>query len=106
MTADLSSRVKGDFCQETYEMPIVSWKYSHGLEGEKAECKGTCRRQAGVRQYSRPARKVTADMCSSENVDFCRETYEMLASWNSCKLSPELKGEGEMQSHVGTTGRR
>ena len=64
---------KDDFCQETYEMPIVSWKYSHELEEEKAGCKGMCRRQAAVSQYSRPARRVTADVCSREKSTFARK---------------------------------
>ena len=33
VTADVCIVEKDDFCQETYEMPIVSWKCSHELEG-------------------------------------------------------------------------
>ena len=36
-----------------------------------------CRQQASMSQYSPPASGVTADVCSKEKVDFCRETYEM-----------------------------
>ena len=90
VTADVCSKEKDDFCRETYEMPIVSWKYSHELEEEEAGCKAMCRRQAAVRQYSRPARRVTADVCIIEKVDFCQETYEMpIVSW---KYSHELEG--------------
>ena len=32
VTGDVCSKDKDDFCQEIYELPIVSWKYSHGLE--------------------------------------------------------------------------
>ena len=32
VTADVHSKEKDGFCQETYELPIVSWKYSHELE--------------------------------------------------------------------------
>ena len=33
VTGDVCSKDKDDFCQEIYELPIVSWKYSHELEG-------------------------------------------------------------------------
>ena len=33
VTGDVCSKEKVDFCQETYEMPIVSWKHSPELEG-------------------------------------------------------------------------
>ena len=33
VTGDVCSKDKDDFCQETCELPIVSWKYSHELEG-------------------------------------------------------------------------
>ena len=33
VTGDVCSKDKDGFCQETYEMPIVSWKYSPELEG-------------------------------------------------------------------------
>ena len=32
VTGDVCSKDKDDFCQEIYELPIVSWKYSHELE--------------------------------------------------------------------------
>ena len=33
VTGDVCSKDKDGFCQETYEMPTVSWKYLHELEG-------------------------------------------------------------------------
>ena len=33
---------KDDFCQETYEMPIVSWKYSHELEAGEGGVQSAC----------------------------------------------------------------
>ena len=32
VTGDVCSKDKDDLCQEIYELPIVSWKYSHELE--------------------------------------------------------------------------
>ena len=68
-------------------------------------CKGMRRRQAAVRQYSRPARRVTADVYSKEIGDFCQETCEMpFTSW---KYSHELEArEGGVQRHVQAAGRR
>ena len=40
VTGDVCSKDKDDFCQETYEMPIVSWKYSHELEGGEGGVQG------------------------------------------------------------------
>ena len=44
VTGDVCSKDKDDFCQETYELPIVSWKYSHELEagvgGVHSACAG------------------------------------------------------------------
>ena len=68
-------------------------------------CKGMRRRQAAVRQYSRPARRVTADVYSKEIGDFCQETCEMpFTSW---KYSHELEArEGRVQRHVQAAVRR
>ena len=73
VTGDVYSKDKDDFCQETCEMPIVSWKYSHELEAGVAGVQGMCRRQAAVSQCSRPARRVTADVCSKKKTAFARK---------------------------------
>ena len=56
-------------------------------------------------QWSRPAKRVTADVYSKEKDGFCQETYEMpIVSW---KYSHELEAvEGGVQTHVQTAGRR
>ena len=35
VTGDVRIKEKDDFCLESYEMPMVSWKYSHELEGRE-----------------------------------------------------------------------
>ena len=64
-----------------------------------------CRGQAAARQYSGPARGVTADVCMIEKFDFCQEIYEMpIVSW---KYSHELEGgEGGVQRHGQSADRR
>ena len=105
VTGDVCSKDKDDFCQETCELPIVSWKYSHELEagvgGVQTHVQAAGRRS----QCNRPARRVTGDVCSKDKDGFCQETYEMpIVSW---KYSHELEGRGGgVHSHVQATGRR
>ena len=105
VTGDVCSKDKDGFCQETYEMPIVSWKYSHELEGRGGGVHRMCRRQAADSQCNRPAGRVTGDVCSKDKDGFCQETYEMpIVSW---KHSHELEGRGGgVHSHVQATGHR
>ena len=42
VTGDVCSKDKDDFCQEIYELPIVSWKYSHELEGGGGGVQSAC----------------------------------------------------------------
>ena len=89
VTGDVCSKDKDGFCQETYEMPTVSWKYLHELEGRGGGVQSMCRRQAADRQCNRPAGRVTGDVCSKDKDDFGQETYELpTVSW---KYSHELE---------------
>ena len=84
VTADVCIIEKFYFCQETYEMPIVSWKYSHELEaaaGVEGHVQAAGCRDA-VQSSGNEASRVTADVYSEKDVYFCQETCETpIASW-------------------------
>ena len=72
---------------------------------EKAGCKAMCRRQAAVRQYSRPARRVTADVCSMEKSTFARKLMKCPLFPGNIRMSLKEEKAG-CTGHVQATGRR
>ena len=85
---------KDDFCQETYEMPIVSWKYSHELEGGEGGVQSHVQTTGRRRQCNRPARRVTGDVCSREKTTFAGKLMKCpLVPGNVCLSLKEEKAE-------------
>ena len=105
VTADVCSKEKDDFCQETCEMPIVSWKYLHELEGREGGVQRHVQAAGRREPIQSPGKKSDCRRVQQEKDDFCQETYEMpIVSW---KYSHELEGRGGgVHSHVQATGRR
>ena len=73
VTGDVCSKDKDDFCQETYEMPIVSWKYSPELEGRGGGVQRHVQAASLLSEDGRPAKRVTADVHSRRKTAFARK---------------------------------